>query len=128
MSLIKATALGLTALALSACQHQSNASEPGELESAILNTTTAESRAELAETVGEALGADVRLSREVFTRGSLLIVERRHIERMHDGQPMGREQWEPDYFQLLTDGERCVLEHRDTNRRWTLSHADCRPH
>ena len=95
---------------------------------AVLTKPTAESRAELARTLSDALqGAPVTLADDALTRDGTLIIERIQ-PRTTDGTPMsGRERGRPWHFRLVRNGSRCVLVDDDTGKRWTLKAATCAP-
>jgi hypothetical protein len=95
---------------------------------AVLTEPTAESRAELARQLSEALhGAPITIADDALTRDSTLIIERAR-PRTADGVPLsGRETGRPEHFRLVKKGSRCVLVHERTGRRWTLKAATCSP-
>ena len=102
------------------------ASGQGDLP-AVLTKATAESRAELARKLREALhGVPITIADDALTRDSTLIIERTH-PRTADGVPLsGRETGRPEHFRLVKKGSRCVLVHERTHKRWTLEAATCR--
>lgn len=95
---------------------------------AIIDQPTRESRAELAQTVSDALyGAPVTLADDALTRDSRLIIEKAH-PRDSSGVPLsGRERDKPEIFHLVKAGERCLLVHERTGQRTTLRSTTCVP-
>jgi len=94
----------------------------------IIDKPTAESRAELARVVSEALnGARVTLADDALTRESVLIIERAH-PRDANGVPLsGRDFGRPEHFRLVKMGEHCALVHERTGKRTTLASTTCEP-
>ncbi len=84
---------------------------------AVIVEPTPESRAALLQAVTDALGVEPLLADDALTRGSTLIIERRHLE--------GRERALPEKFHLLKIGERCVIVHERTGRRSPLVQTKC---
>jgi hypothetical protein len=84
---------------------------------AVIVEPTPESRAALLQAVTDALGVEPLLAEDALTRGSTLIIERRHLE--------GRERSLPEKFQLLKIGERCVIVHERTGQRSPLVQTKC---
>src|SRR5258708_13046062 len=64
---------------------------------AVIVEPTPESRAALLQAVTDALGVEPLLADDALTRGSTLIIERRHLE--------GRERALPEKFHLLKIGD-----------------------
>jgi hypothetical protein len=87
---------------------------------------TAESRAELQRVVSDMLfGADVVLADDALTTSSVLIVERSH-RRSLDSPPLsGRDLGQPERFQLVTTGKKCVLIHGNDQARYELLETEC---
>jgi hypothetical protein len=95
---------------------------------AVLIAPTAETRAELAHLVSEAMhGVPVRLAADALTTASELTVTR--VERRDAaGHPLlGRSTERPERFQLLERGGRCILVEEGTGRRWALRSGICAP-
>lgn len=87
------------------CESQSTALV---LQPAVLIEVNPQIRAELQEMVSAAMGGiSVTLGPEVLTKDSLLLIE----HSPHQMRIIGREMQRPAKFQLVTDGERCWLEH-----------------
>jgi hypothetical protein len=94
---------------------------------AVVEKPSPRSRAEIAAAVSAALGAPVRLSDDVLTRESTLVIER---ERRLDpsGLPaQGRERGPPARFRLVKIGGECVLVHEATGQRFLLKETTCSP-
>jgi hypothetical protein len=110
----------LTALP-AACQ----TAAPPEERPALIVAPTADSRAELAEIVSAALGAEVALPHDALTADSLLIVERAPHRDPRGVRIQGREPGTPHHFRLLLVGDTCTLHHLGTGRRWPLTRTTC---
>jgi len=95
---------------------------------AVITNPTAESRAELSRVVSGALdGVTVTIADDALTREDTLIIERA-VRRDAQGRPLtGRDTGRPERFRLVRSGERCVLVHERTGRRWTLESTTCSP-
>ncbi len=85
----------------------------------------AESRAALRTAISEALGADVLLADDALTDDSLLTIERWPTGTMEDPVPQGRVLEKPILFQLVTNGDDCVLVRKSDGARYLLSDTDC---
>lgn len=85
------------------------------------------SRAELERAVSEALRVDeVMLADDALTGTSVLVVERSKLRSVEGSPPLsGRDLGTPERFRLLTDGERCVLVHDGSGRRFELAATRC---
>jgi len=95
---------------------------------AIIDKPTAESRAELARVVSEALnGARVTLADDALTRESVLIIERAHPRDANGVTLSGRDFGRPEHFRLVKMGEHCALVHERTGKRTTLASTTCEP-
>jgi len=94
----------------------------------VLDSPTAEARAELRRVVSEALGERaVTLADDALTRESTLVVERARRPGP-DGTPaQGRELGRPDHFRLVRIGGQCVLVHEESGQRLPLASAVCIP-
>ena len=95
---------------------------------AVITTPTAESRAELARVVSEALhGAPITLADDALTRESTLIIERARA-RGPDGTPLqGRDPGRPERFLLVRTGSGCALVHEGSGRSFPLASVTCAP-
>jgi len=113
-----------TLLALAACHPRPAARDVP----AVITNPTAESRAELSRVVSGALdGVAVTIADDALTREDTLIIERA-VRRDAQGRPLtGRDTGRPERFRLVGSGERCVLVHERTGRRWTLESTTCSP-
>jgi hypothetical protein len=111
-------------LALAACPARTQGREVP----AVITHPSAQSRAELARVVSDALkGAPVTLAEDALTRESSLMVERAR-PRDARGVPLdGRERGRPEHFLLVTSDARCLLVHEGSGRRWTLGSTTCAP-
>ncbi len=85
----------------------------------------AESRAALRTAISEALGADVLLADDALTDDSLLTIERWPTGTMEDPVPQGRVLEKPILFQLVANGDDCVLVRKSDGARYLLSDTDC---
>lgn len=115
-------ALFLT-FALSACALPDIEAEP-----AVIVDPDAQSRAALTRAVAESLDdAEISLAADALTDSSKLVLERR--------RPTSRESLEgespsldrPEEFQLLIQGEACILVHEESGARHMLADTSCRP-
>lgn len=118
-------------LALTACKATAPPTDEASLQGdqpAVIVNPTAASRAELQRVVSDMLfGADVTLADDALTDSSVLIVERKRIGSMQNPPLSGRDLGEPERFQLLTTGTRCVLVHGTDQARYELTETDCVP-
>lgn len=107
---------------LSAC-----ASVAGQDGPAVLTAATTQTHAELVKVVSTALNVPtVTIAADALTSDSELIIER-GIARDAGGRRLqGRELSQPEHFQLVSTGTRCVLVHRRTKAEYELSTARCR--
>jgi hypothetical protein len=87
---------------------------------------SAESRAELRRVVGDMLfGADVTLADDALTDSSVLIVERSRPRSLDNPPLSGRDLGQPERFQLVTTGKRCVLIRESDRARHELVETEC---
>ncbi len=95
---------------------------------AVVTHPTAESRAELAQVVGRALGREaVTLADDALTADDVLVVDRT-LRRDAQGRPLdGRQTGRPERFRLVQNGPRCVLLHEGSGRRFALQSTTCSP-
>ncbi len=85
---------------------------------AYLVDPTPVSRAELRQAVSNSLGGRaVTIADDALTKGSMLIIEPKHLT----GRDLGR----PDHFRLVRSDSRCVLVHQESEVRYTLSETNC---
>jgi hypothetical protein len=91
---------------------------------AVIVDPTAESRAALAAAVGAALGgAPVTLAVDALTRSSTLTVER--ATPPGASAAGGRDLGAPERFELVKQGDRCILVHAATGRTFVLARTAC---
>ena len=108
-------------LLLAAC-----ASAPSSEQPAVLVHADDEQLQRLEHAVAQALSVpSVLLAQDALTQGSWLVVEPRAIRV--DGQRLqGRQLTQPERFQLLRAGSRCVLLHAGTQQRQVIDGLQCR--
>jgi len=107
---------------LSACA--SVASQDGP---AVLTEATTSTHAELVKVVSAALNVPtVTLAADALTMDSELIIERAPARDASGRNLQGRELSQPEHFQLINAGARCVLVHMRTQTQYELSTAKCR--
>ena len=85
----------------------------------------ADSRAALQAVVNEALGTEVMLADTALTDSSLLTIERWPAGTMDNPVPQGRILEKPIQFQLVRNGDDCVLVKKSDGSRYLLSDTDC---
>ena len=85
----------------------------------------ADSRAALQTVVNEALGTEVMLADTALTDSSLLTIERWPAGTMDNPVPQGRILEKPIQFQLVRNGDDCVLVKKSDGSRFLLSDTDC---
>lgn len=85
----------------------------------------ADSRAALQGVVNEALGSEVMLADTALTDSSLLTIERWPAGTMDNPVPQGRILEKPIQFQLVRNGDDCVLVKKSDGSRYLLSDIDC---
>jgi hypothetical protein len=109
------------ALTLSAC-----ATMAQEDTTAVLVATNGETRAEIVRVVGEALGnSDVMIAGDALTRESTLFIERKPARDATGQRLSGRDYGRPERFDLVKQGEACVLVHASTQKRYGLKGVRC---
>jgi hypothetical protein len=93
---------------------------------ALIVNPSAESRAELHRVVGDMLfDAEVTLADDALTDSSILIVERDRPRSLDNPPLSGRDLGQPERFQLVTTGKRCLLIHDSDTARHELLEAEC---
>lgn len=110
-------------LVLSACALPNVDARP-----AVIVEPDAQSQAALQEAVSESLeGAEVSLAAGAFTDSSTLELERPRPTSRESlkGESPSRDRAEE--FQLLIQGEACILVHKDSGERRMLADTRCRP-
>lgn len=85
----------------------------------------ADSRAALQATVNEAFGREVLLADDALTDSSMLVIERWMPGTIEDPVPQGRILEKPVQFQLVRNGDDCVLVRKSDGARYVLSDTDC---
>jgi hypothetical protein len=107
---------------LSAC-----ASVAGQKGPALLTSATTETHAELVKAVSAALNVPtVTLAADALTTDSELVIERTPARDAGGRRLQGREVSQPEHFQLVTAGTRCLLVHTRTQTEYELPNARCR--
>lgn len=92
---------------------------------AIMESTPA-GRTDIEQAVTAALGKDVLIADDALTKSSLLTIERR-IPRTIEGRiGSGRILDPPETFQLVLEGDQCILVHDRTGESYPLENARCR--
>lgn len=116
----------LLLLALTGCYcldlstEQSTAAKP-----ALLTNHNQDNLEQIRLIVAEALGTqNIGLSQSIFKRSSLLVIDRKPIKSV-DESLLFSETDLPDHFILLKDSQGCVIEHKQSQRRWYLQTTDC---
>ena len=95
---------------------------------ALVTKPSPESRAEIARTVSGALnGAPVTLAEDALTREDALLIERARPRSLEGTPSTGRETGRPERFLLVKNGDRCVLVHEGSGRRFELTATNCEP-
>ena len=85
----------------------------------------ADSRAALQAAVNEALGTEVLLADDALTGTSLLTIERWPTGTMDNPVPEGRRLDKPIQFELVRNGDDCVLVKKSDGARYPLRNTDC---
>lgn len=94
---------------------------------AIIVESTPAVRADIMQAVAAALGRKPLIADDALTTSSLLIIERREPRSIDGRVGSGRIVDPPETFQLVLDGDQCVLVHRRTDAAYALENARCRP-
>ncbi|MDE0451648.1 MAG: hypothetical protein OXI90_07765 [Gammaproteobacteria bacterium] len=94
---------------------------------AIITNSTPSVRADISQAVTRALGRKPLIADDALTTSSLLIIERREPRTIDGRVGSGRILDPPETFQLVLDGDQCVLLHRRTEAAYPLENARCRP-
>jgi hypothetical protein len=93
---------------------------------AIITNPTEESHGELVRVVSGALSSTpVTIARDALTRDSLLLIERTPARDAAGQRLTGRDLEKPEQFNLLKNGEQCVLVHEGTGKRSVLTKTRC---
>lgn len=108
-----------------ACQSVGS-DEPADI-SALVAESTPASTTEIRDVVKKALpGRQILLANDAFTKSSLLIIERRHHERLEGTLSTGVPDEAPQRFRLVLDGEKCEIVHLNSGKRHALNRTRCR--
>ena len=108
-------------LGLSACATMAQEETP-----AVLVETNATARAEIVRVVGEALGnSDMLIASDALTRESALFIERKPARDATGQRLSGRDYGRPERFDLVKQGDTCVLVHASTQKRYPLKGVRC---
>ena len=94
---------------------------------AIIVESTPAVRTEIMQAVAAALGRKPLIADDALTTSSLLIIEHREPRTIDGRVGSGRIVDPPETFQLVLDGNQCVLVHRRTDAAYPLENARCRP-
>ena len=96
--------------------------------SAVIESPTAQSRAELVRVVAAAMnGQAVTLADDALTRESILTIERRTPPGPQGRAATGRTLEAPVQFRLVLRDGRCMLVRAADGRQWPLNEARCVP-
>ena len=85
----------------------------------------AASRAALQAAVNEALGTEVLLADDALTESSWLAIENWPAGTMDNPVPQGRILEKPVQFQLVRNGDDCVLIRQRDEARYPLADTEC---
>jgi hypothetical protein len=119
--MVRHFSLILAGLACVACQTvNADADQPAR----IVNPD-ADSRAALQATINEVFGTDVMLADDALTESSLLTIERWPAGTMDNPVPQGRILEKPIRFQLVRNGDDCVLVRSSDGARYRLVDTEC---
>lgn len=112
----KAVLTGLSLSLLSACS--GTVQQPVPTHAALIVNADAAAHKELSSLIAKAVKQDsVRLSARMFEKSSLLVLDKPDLS--------GSVLQVGPRFQLLKQGETCLLEFKDTAQRWSLQHVQC---
>ncbi len=93
---------------------------------ALLINPDVESHDEVQRTISAALnGVEVLLADDVFTKNSVLVVERNVLNSIDRPPEMGRDLGRPSRFQLITNGTDCVIVDEQSGVHWPLANVQC---
>lgn len=114
-------ALLIAAASCSGCSALAQPDRP-----ALLTNPGHATHAELVSTISSALsGLPVTLAEDAFTRSSTLVIEQRPARDASGQRLSGRDFTQPERFELMLSGGRCVLLH--AGRRYELRGSECAP-
>ncbi len=87
-----------------------------------------QSRKALQDAVSESLkDADVTLEESALTNSSSLVLEPRRLTSRESLKGESPSQERPEHFQLLIQGQACILVHEESGARHMLADTRCRP-
>ena len=116
----------VTACLISAACQSVGSDEPTDV-SALVAESTPASTTEIRDVVEKALpGRDILLANDAFTKSSLLVIERRHHERLEGTLSSGAADEAPHRFRLVLDGKKCEIVHLNSGKRHALNQTRCR--
>lgn len=92
---------------------------------AAIMDSTPSGHADIEQAVTTALGTEVLIADDALTTSSILTIERRTPRTMEGRVGTGRILDRPETFQLVLDGDQCVLVHRRTGQPYPLENARC---
>jgi len=119
--MLRFLSLVLAGLACTACQTvEADYDRPAR----IVNPDAA-SRAALQAAVNEALGNEVLLADDALTESSWLAIENWPAGTMDNPVPQGRILEKPLQFQLVRNGDDCVLIRQRDGARYPLADTNC---
>lgn len=87
--------------------------------------STPSGHADIAQAVAAALGTEVLIADDALTTSSILTIERRAPRTMEGRVGTGRILGRPETFQLVLDGDKCVLVHLGTGESYPLENVRC---
>ena len=119
--MLRHLSLILAALACAACQTvEADYDRPAR----IVNPDAA-SRAALQAAVNEALGTEVMLADDALTQSSWLAIENWPAGTIDNPVPQGRILEKPIQFQLVRNGDDCMLIRQSDGARYPLADTEC---
>lgn len=120
---MRALSVFVSLLLLMSCK----SSQLQDVTPALLSPSADAARREIQVLIGDALGGNVLLSDDAFTRNSQLVIERRPQRDPAGNRLPGRVLEEPGRFRLALRGGECILLHVNSGRHWVLNQAACVP-
>ncbi len=119
--------MGLHLIGLCACATPEAAVQPTVREQpARITNPSAQVQAELLAAITNALQNNtVTIADDALTASNVLIIERAPARDTNGRLLSGRDLGRPQHFELVKDGERCILVHPQTQQRYPLEHARC---
>ena len=93
---------------------------------ALLTNPGPETLQEIEQTVSTALNdTKVTLATDALTKNSVLVIERGMQRRIDRPPELGRDLGRPIRFQLVIDGQQCVLVDQQSGQHWPLATVEC---